>query len=313
MRWRIIAGLSVVALVITLGGLTSIGQGPAVLASEAQDGGVPAFEVDASWPSMPNDWVLGQVSSVTVGPDDRIWVLHRPRTVGDDQGTAAPSVLAFEQDGTFVRAWGGPADGYDWPANEHGIHVAPDGNVWVGGNSAQPESDDMLLKFTPEGELLLQIGGRARSSGNDDTVNPMRPAESLRARGDQRGVRRRRLRQPARDRVRRRHRGVQADVGRLRQHAAGPVGGERRAGRSGGTAAVRNRPRYRSLGRRTGVRRRPRQQSRAGLRSGRDLHEAGLRQPGRRELVDGGRPGVLPGTRSNASCTRRIRATRTST
>ena len=37
----------------------------------------------------------------------------------------------------------------------------------------------MLLKFTPEGELLLQIGGRARSSGNDDTVNPMRPAESF--------------------------------------------------------------------------------------------------------------------------------------
>ena len=37
----------------------------------------------------------------------------------------------------------------------------------------------MLLKFTAEGELPLQIGGRARSSGNDDTVNPMRPAESF--------------------------------------------------------------------------------------------------------------------------------------
>ena len=119
------------------------------------------------------------MSSVTVGPDDRIRVLHRPRTGEEDQGTAAPAVLAFEPDGTFVRAWGGPAEGYDWPANEHGIHVDPEGNVWVGGNSARPESDDMLLKFTPAGELLLQIGGRARSSGNDDTVNPMRPAESF--------------------------------------------------------------------------------------------------------------------------------------
>ena len=180
MRWRIITGWSVVALVITLGGgPSSFGRGPAVVASEAQEGGVPTFEVDASWPSMPNDWVLGQVSSVTVGPDDRIWVLHRPRTVGEDQGTPAPPVLAFEQDGTFVRGWGGPADGFDWPANEHGIHVAPDGNVWIGGNSAQPESDDMLLKFNPEGGLLLQIGGRARSSGNDDTENVMRPAESF--------------------------------------------------------------------------------------------------------------------------------------
>ena len=179
MRWRIFARLSVVALAVTLGaGLSSFGHDPAALAAEEQ-GGVPRFEVDPSWPSIPNDWVLGQVSSVTVGPDDVIWVLHRPRTVAEDQGDAAPPVLAFQPDGTFVRAWGGPAGGYDWPANEHGIHVDPDGNVWVGGNSAQPESDDMLLKFTPEGELLLQIGGRAQSSGNDDTTNPMRPAESF--------------------------------------------------------------------------------------------------------------------------------------
>ena len=104
---------------------------------------------------------------------------HRAPHVGEGQGTPAPPVIAFEQDGTFVRAWGGSADGFDWPANEHGIHVDPDGNVWIGGNSAAPESDDMLLQFTAEGELLLQIGGRARSSGNDDTVNPMRPAESF--------------------------------------------------------------------------------------------------------------------------------------
>ncbi len=180
MRWRIITGWSVVALVITLGGgPSSFGHGPAVVVAEAQEGGVPQFEVDASWPSMPNGWVTGQVSSITVDSNDVVWVLHRPRTVGEDQGTPAPPVIAFEQDGTFVRAWGGPADGYDWPANEHGIHVDPDGNVWVGGNSAQPESDDMLLKFTPEGELLLQIGGRARSSGNDDTDSLMRPAESF--------------------------------------------------------------------------------------------------------------------------------------
>ncbi len=178
MRNRVIAGWSVVALVVAIG-LSGSGHGPAAVASEAQGGGVPKFEVDASWPNMPNDWVTGQVSSVTVDSNDVVWVLHRPRTVGEDEGTPAPPVIAFEKDGTFVRAWGGDAEGYDWPANEHGIHVDPDGNVWVGGNGAAPESDDMLLKFTAEGELLLQIGGRARSSGNADTASPMRPAESF--------------------------------------------------------------------------------------------------------------------------------------
>ena len=84
MRWRMITRLAIVTLVVTLGGLWGLGHGPAVLSAEAQGSGVPQFEVDPSWPGIPNDWVLGQVSSVTVGPDDRIWVLHRPRTVEED-------------------------------------------------------------------------------------------------------------------------------------------------------------------------------------------------------------------------------------
>ena len=70
MRWRIIAGLSVVAVGVTLGGLSHVGHGPAAFVAEGQDGGVPRFEVDPSWPGIPNDWVPGQTSSVTVGPDD---------------------------------------------------------------------------------------------------------------------------------------------------------------------------------------------------------------------------------------------------
>ena len=43
---------------------------------------------------------------------------------------------------------------HDWPKNEHGIHVDKEGNVWVGGN----DKDDQILKFTPDGKFLLQIG-----------------------------------------------------------------------------------------------------------------------------------------------------------
>ena len=148
-------------------------------AAHAQEVDVPVFEVDPSWPSIPNDWVLGQVASVAVDGRDHIWVLHRPRTVPDaEQANAAPPVLVFDTAGTFIRAWGGPADGFDWPANEHGIHVDHAGHVWIGGNGGDP-SDDMLLKFTSEGELVLQVGGRAQSQGNRDTQNLRRPAESF--------------------------------------------------------------------------------------------------------------------------------------
>ncbi len=141
---------------------------------------VPTFEVVPSWPALPNDWVLGQVASVATGNANHVWILHRPRTVPDDeQSSAAPPVLEFDESGDFVRAWGGPSDDYEWPSNEHGIHVDGNGNVWVGGNSGAPEADDMLLKFDAEGELLLQVGRRGQSTGNADTLNLNRPAESF--------------------------------------------------------------------------------------------------------------------------------------
>ena len=128
--------------------------------------------------TVEHDWVLGSVASVDVADDDHVWVYHRPLSVEEDQqANAAPPVLEFDRDGTFIQAWGGPGDGYDWPSNEHGIEVDGQGQVWVGGNNGDP-SDDMLLKFTHEGEFVMQIGGRARSGGNTDTENLKRPAEA---------------------------------------------------------------------------------------------------------------------------------------
>ena len=128
---------------------------------------------------LPNDWVLGAVASVDVDSRDHVWIYHRPRSVDEDQrANAAPSVLEYDNKGNFVQAWGGPGEGYEWPANEHGIEVDNQGHVWLGGNSGDPESDDMLLKFTSEGKFVMQIGSRGKSGGNTDTDNLKRPAEA---------------------------------------------------------------------------------------------------------------------------------------
>ena len=171
MGWKIVAGCSVVAvLMAVVGGQNAL----------AQDGDVPTFAVDPSWPSLPSGWVLGQVASVTVDARDHVWVLHRPRTVDEaERANAAPPVLEFDVGGRFIQGWGGPNADFEWPANEHGIHADAQGYIWVGGNSAQPESDDMLLKLTNAGDLLMQIGRRGQSGGNDDIQNLMRPAESF--------------------------------------------------------------------------------------------------------------------------------------
>ena len=141
---------------------------------------MPIFQVDAQFfRPLPNNWVTGQGSAVAVDKHDHAWVFHRPRYVPSDK-KAAPPVLEFDASGKFVRGWGGPGEGYDWPDQEHGIYVDDEDNVWLTG-SARPaltgpggsvlRSDNMVLKFTNRGKFVMQIGHRDQSDGNADTKN----------------------------------------------------------------------------------------------------------------------------------------------
>jgi hypothetical protein len=125
---------------------------------------MPKFQLDPTWPSIPNGWTLGQVSDVTVDSQDHIWILQRPRTVKSGVSTGPP-VMVFDQDGKYIRGWGGPGDGYDWPKTEHGIFVDYRGNVWICGSGR----DDQVLKFTNDGKFILQIGHGGRPKTNQDT------------------------------------------------------------------------------------------------------------------------------------------------
>jgi len=147
-------------------------------ANAQSDASPPRFEADPSWPTIPNDWVLGEVTSVSVDRNDNIWVLHVPQSIPEDRrASAAPPVLQFDAGGTLLRSWGGPADGAAWLGREHGIFVDADDFVWLGGRAGWPRattpgvSDDMLMKFTMDGELVLQIGRSGASTGNLDTEN----------------------------------------------------------------------------------------------------------------------------------------------
>lgn len=154
-------------------------------AQASPSGGVPAFEVEPSWLKIPNNWVFGPVTSIRVDEQDHVWILQRPRSVPSDlRARAAPPVLEFDAGGHYLRGWGGPGDGYDWPENEHGFDLDPNGFVWITGNNpnfgrSRPNQvyDDMLLKFSKSGKFVLQIGGRNASKGNHDTTSVHEPAE----------------------------------------------------------------------------------------------------------------------------------------
>jgi hypothetical protein len=138
----------------------------------------PEFRVDPSWPAIPEGWVLGEVTSISVDRNDNIWVLHVPQSIPEDQrANAAPPVLEFDADGNLLTSWGGPDNGTEWLGREHGIFVDANDFVWLGGRAGWPRanppgnSDDMIMKFTMAGQLVLQIGHRGQSTGNLDTEN----------------------------------------------------------------------------------------------------------------------------------------------
>ena len=154
---------------------------PAAAPTDNDRSDIPQFRVDPFWASeLPNNWMLGQVSGVAVDDRDHVWIVHRPRTLDARQRgeegmccVPAPPVIELDPEGNVVRSWGGPGEGFEWPDNEHGIHVDPQGNVWIGGNGAD---DAHVLKFTADGEFLLQIGRAGQSGGSNDTENLGHPA-----------------------------------------------------------------------------------------------------------------------------------------
>jgi DNA-binding beta-propeller fold protein YncE len=143
------------------------------LAQKAE--GAPEYQVDALWPKpLPNKWILGQVAGIATDRFDRIWVVHRPRSLTPRERAAetnppegkccvaAPPVLVFDSAGTLLFGWGGPGPNYQWPENEHGVFIDANDFVWLAGNG---KTDGQLLKFTMHGDFVLQIG--KQGSGND--------------------------------------------------------------------------------------------------------------------------------------------------
>lgn len=163
-RTLVLAG-TLGAVILTL----AIGQARLSASLASQPVQAPVFEVDPFWPKpLPNNWVMGSVVGVGVDSRDHVYIVHRQASLNarTEVGAAqdpptgeccypAPPVLEFDPEGNLVRGWGGPGDGYEWPASNHGIAIDHLDNVWIGGNG---QGDSHILKFTRDGRFVAQYG-----------------------------------------------------------------------------------------------------------------------------------------------------------
>jgi DNA-binding beta-propeller fold protein YncE len=178
MKRNLSVGLALAGLLVTLG----VSQRMLEQRASAQAKGAvqaPRFEVDPMWPKpMPNHWVMGNVIGVGVDTKDNVYIIHRgagsleakeiyasTNPPSADCCLPAPPVVEFDAAGNFVRAWGGPGQGFEWPDSNHGITPDSKGNVFIGGNGP---NDGQVLKFTQDGKFVKQFGFAYAGAGSND-------------------------------------------------------------------------------------------------------------------------------------------------
>jgi DNA-binding beta-propeller fold protein YncE len=154
--------------------------------SPLAQGNVPVLEVDPFWPKMPEKFLFGPVRGVAIDAQDHVWIAQDGSGLSADMRGAAtnppqaeccmpaPPIVEFDANGNYIKGWGGPGEGYDWPQQIHGLFIDYKGNLWI---SSERAGDNHILKFARDGKFLLQIGKPGQSTGNSDKLNVNRAAD----------------------------------------------------------------------------------------------------------------------------------------
>ena len=133
----------------------------------------PTGEVITQWAALPDGRTWGSTAGIDIGPDGHVWVYDRCGAFGLDGGCEAnpdvDPILKYDRNTAELLANFG-AGLFVLP---HGLHVDDDGNVWVTdsqGNEAGTKGHQ-VIKFSPEGEVLLTLGEAGQPGSGPGQLN----------------------------------------------------------------------------------------------------------------------------------------------
>ena len=110
----------------------------------AQNASVPnPYREDTNWAKLPAGAKWGGVISVDPAANGDTWVFHR----------SDPPLLRFDPSGKVVKSVG-----EGMVVQAHGMTVDRDGNVWVTDAQIKDGKGNQVLKFSPDGKLLMALG-----------------------------------------------------------------------------------------------------------------------------------------------------------
>jgi DNA-binding beta-propeller fold protein YncE len=162
-RFTLLAG---VALVV-LGGARAYTQGEVVDPARNTLPN-PNPTVIKNFGQLPDGRTWGSTAGVDIGPDGHVWAIDRCGTNRCEGSNLNPIVKFDRNSGKLLTQFGGGLMVFP-----HGIHVDRDGNVWVtdGSVSKDGKMGHQILKFSPDGKVLMRLGKAGMAGKAPDTLS----------------------------------------------------------------------------------------------------------------------------------------------
>jgi sugar lactone lactonase YvrE len=156
---------------LVVGGATvALSVGPLHTQTDTDPGpGLPnPYQTIRNWSTLPDGRTWGSTAGIDIGPDGQIWAIDRCGANTCENSTLAPIVKIDRASGKVLMSFGSGL--FVFP---HGLHVDRDGNVWVTdgrGNKAGTKGHQ-VIKFSPEGKVLLTLGKAGQSGKTPETLS----------------------------------------------------------------------------------------------------------------------------------------------
>ncbi len=126
------------------------------------------YRVVEHWAKLPEGRTWGMAIGVDIDRDgSSLWVFDRCGGKTCAESSVAP-IQKFDATGRQVVSFGSRL--FAWP---HGFFAAPDGSVWVTDGQAGGGKGETVMKFAPDGRVLMTLGKPGvAGSGNDEFNGP---------------------------------------------------------------------------------------------------------------------------------------------
>jgi len=158
--------------------IISVGTEAFAQAGAPTNSGPNPYRSIENWGKLPDGRTWGSTSGIDIDPDGTsVWVAERcgafappslmkPGTPFACDGSNLPPILKFDAAGNLVKSFG--AGLLLFP---HGLHVDRAGNVWVTDGLGKDGKGHQVLKFSPDGKVLLALGKAGVAGSGPDEFN----------------------------------------------------------------------------------------------------------------------------------------------